>query len=206
MIRHLSDFYSQRSKQMEASADVETLMTSHGNVLTFEEMEMIRSDILNIVTPSWMTSIPSNLGSSRHGKLKADQWRVLGTTHLPFSLVRLWGLVEAGNNRSERCNKILHVTISLLSAILIASSRTTSQIHGNLYLQHMQAYIMGVKQLFPDYAFRPNHHMALHLHEYLLRYGPVHGWWTFPFERIIGMLQRIPTNGKIGMSHLCFSI
>ena len=181
---HLSDFYFQHSKQLEASAIVETL-TSHGDVLTFEEMEMIWLDILNIVTPSWMTSIPSNLESSCHGKLKADQWHVLGTTHLPFSLVCLWGLVEAGNNRSERCNKILHVTISLLSAILIASSHTTSQTHGDLYLQHMQAYIMGVKQLFPNYAFWLNHHMALHLHEYLLQYGPVHGGYS-PLRELLG--------------------
>jgi len=37
------------------------------------------------------------------------------------------------------------------------------------------------------------------LYEYLRRFGPVHGWWTFPFERLIGMLERIPTNFKIGM-------
>jgi hypothetical protein len=40
--------------------------------------------------------------------------------------------------------------------------------------------------------------MAMHLYEYLIRYGPVHAWWTFPFERVIGMLQRIPTNYKLG--------
>ena len=27
--------------------------------------------------------------------------------------------------------------------------------------------------------------MALHLPDYLLLYGPVHSWWTFPFERLI---------------------
>ena len=29
-------------------------------------------------------------------------------------------------------------------------------------------------------------------------YGPVHAWWTFPFERLIGLLQRIPTNFQNG--------
>ncbi|KAF8809397.1 hypothetical protein BYT27DRAFT_7254534 [Phlegmacium glaucopus] len=62
----------------------------------------------------------------------------------------------------------------------------------------MQAYFTGLKTLFPEYGFHPNHHLALHLHQYLLLFGPVHAWWTFPFERMIGMLQRIPTNGKIG--------
>ena len=151
-----------------------------------------------MVMPSWITSVPKDLGSPRHGKLKADQWRVLGTTYLPVSLVRLWAQVHEGDKRSDRCGKILNVTISLLSAVIIASSRVTSSSHANLYLQHMQAYLNGIHKLFPKYKFHPNHHMALHLHEYLTLFGPVHAWWTFPFERIIGMLQRIPTSGKIG--------
>ena len=40
--------------------------------------------------------------------------------------------------------------------------------------------------------------------EYLCRFGSVHSWWTFPFERIIGMLRPIPTNFKIGMSCALF--
>ena len=63
----------------------------------------------------------------------------------------------------------------------------------------MQAYLNNIKRLFPEYKLRPNHHMALHLHGYLRLFGPVHAWWTFPFERVIGMLQRTPHNSKIGM-------
>ncbi|KIJ09587.1 hypothetical protein PAXINDRAFT_87272, partial [Paxillus involutus ATCC 200175] len=43
-----------------------------------------------------------------------------------------------------------------------------------------------------------NHHASLHMNEFLLRYGPMHGWWMFPFERIIGTLQKTNTNHKIG--------
>jgi hypothetical protein len=151
-----------------------------------------------MITPSWLTSVPTNLGSPNHGKLKADQWRVLGSTFLPVSLVCLWSAVEVGNPRSERCSKILQVTMSLLSAVSIASSRVMSIAAADLYTQHMQSYLGGLKSLFPTYSFRPNHHMALHLREYLVFYGPVHAWWTFPFERMIGMLQRITTNYKPG--------
>jgi hypothetical protein len=175
----------------------------HGHVLVPEEMEEIWSDIRNMVTPSWITSVPKDLGSPRHGKPKADQWRVLGTTYLPVSLVRLWAKVHKGDKRSERCRKILDMTISLLSAVIIASSRVTSSSRADLYLQHMQAYLNGIHDLFPQYKFHPNHHMALHLHEYLTLYGPVHAWWTFPFERIIGMLQRISTSSKIGKTYYC---
>jgi Domain of unknown function (DUF4218) len=161
-------------------------------------MEQIHADIASTITPSWLASVPSNLGSASHGKLKADQWRVLASVYLPISLIRLWWSVELGNARSESCQKILDVTISLLSAVSIATSRVTSPRHADLYLQHMQAYLTGLKELFPDFKFVPNQHMALHLRDYILLYGPVHSWWAFPFERMIGILQRISTNYKEG--------
>jgi hypothetical protein len=167
-------------------------------VFTLEEMREVWSDIEAMVKPSWLTSLPAKLGSASHGKLKADQWRALGTTFLPVTLVRLWGCAT-NDSESEERKRILDVTMSLISAIIIASSRVTSARNADLYLQHLQAYISGVKALFPDYRFHPNHHMALHLHEYLRLYGPVHSWWAFPFERLIGILQRIPTNSKIGL-------
>lgn len=169
-------------------------------------MRQIRSDLSEISTPTWVTSVPSNLGSASHGKLKADQWRTLGITHLPLSLIRLWGLRNSDDPRSQKCKEILDVTISLISAVVLASSRKTSPSIATAYLIHMKAYMEGIKRLFPQYQFRPNHHMAMHLHEYLRRFGPVHSWWTFPFERLIGMLERIPTNFKIGMFDLAPSV
>ena len=171
-------------------------------------MAEIWSDLARISTPTWVTPIPLDLGSASHGKLKADQWRTLGITHLPLSLIRLWGFRESRDPRSQKCKELLDVTISLMSAVILASSRVTSPSIAAAYLTHMKSYMEGIKKLFPQYRFRPNHHMALHLHEYLCRFGPVHSWWTFPFERIIGMLQRIPTNFKIGRScplFLCLS-
>ena len=92
------------------------------HVLTKAEMDEICGDIVNMLQPSWLTSVTSNFGSASHGKLKADQWHVLGTTFLPVSLVCLWSVVEVGNPHSERCHKILDVTMSLLSAVTIACS------------------------------------------------------------------------------------
>lgn len=146
----------------------------------------------NIVTPSWVTPVPKNIGASGAGKIKADQWRILGTVHLPMTFAVLW------KESSEEKKKLLDTTLSLVSAILIACTHRTSPAHANAYLQYMQNYISGIKELFPKFQFLPNHHMALHLHEYLVQYGPVHSWWTFPFERLIGILQRIPSNGKHG--------
>lgn len=129
-----------------------------------------------------MTSVPSNLGDAAYGKLKADVWRTLGTVHLPLSLIVLWHKPIDGDPRSLCCKKILSVTLSLLCAVITASSHVTSPVHADAYLQHMTDYITGIKDLFPEYSLVPNHHMALHIAEYLRLFGPVHSWWTFPFE------------------------
>jgi hypothetical protein len=172
-----------------------------GAILTPEEMSELRSDIEHMYTPSWLTSVPINLGEPSHGKLKADQWRTLGTTYLPVLLIHLWDKLE-DDQRSQQCKKLLEITFSLISAVILASSRTTLQENAGLYLHHMQMYLNGLRDLFPRYRFLPNQHMALHLGEYLQFYGPVHSWWTFPFERLIGMLQRIPNNFHDGAFHL----
>ena len=199
-----ADHHNKRVEQTEYRDEGADTATRLGQVLTDEEMHQIWSDLARISTPTWVTPIPLDLGSASHGKLKADQWRTLGITHLLLSLMRLWGLRDSNDPRSQKCRELLDVTISLISAVILASSRVTSPSIAAAYLTHMKAYMEGIKKLFPQYRFRPNHHMALHLHEYLCRFGPVHSWWTFPFERIIGMLQRIPTNFKIGGSYALF--
>ena len=83
---------------------------------------MICGNIINTLWPSWLTSLPSEFISAGYGKLKADQWHVLGTIFLPVSLVCLWSVVEAGNPHSERCCQILDVTMLLLSAVVTACS------------------------------------------------------------------------------------
>lgn len=135
-------------------------------------MTELHSDIEQMVTPSWLASVPANLGQPSHGKLKSDQWRTLGTTYLPITLIRLWDqLNENDDSRSADCKKLLSITLSLVSAVIIASSRTTSSEKADLYLTYMQKYLSGLRELLPHYNFRPNHHMALHLSECIKLYG-----------------------------------
>ncbi|PIL27307.1 hypothetical protein GSI_10454 [Ganoderma sinense ZZ0214-1] len=52
--------------------------------------------------------------------------------------------------------------------------------------------------LYPGLDCESIHHMAFHIYDFLELFGPVHSWWAFPFERLIGQLQRLPTNHKFG--------
>ena len=90
-----------RLRQSETQQNVGfNTSTESGHVLQPKEVEEIRLDLDQLLTPTWMTSVPSNIGQSSHGKLKADQWRALGTTHLLLSLIRLWGFDTDGSPRS----------------------------------------------------------------------------------------------------------
>jgi hypothetical protein len=87
----------------------------------------------------------------------------------------------------------------LVQAVILATGRSVSREQIQQCLKHMQAYQEGVLELFPEkHRDKPNLHAALHLPQLLEKFGPVHAWWTYPFERIIGYLQNINTIMKIG--------
>ena len=98
-------------RSIEAETD-----TNLGHVFSPQDITTIRDNISRTVTPSWLTSIPSNLGAAAHGKLKADQWRVLGSVYLPLSLIALWASGPNNDISAHRRFRIMEVTLSLLSA------------------------------------------------------------------------------------------
>ena len=63
---------------------------------------------------------------------------------------------------------------------------------------HMAAFIAGLKQHFPGHLF-VTHHLAMHLPDFMELFSTVRHWWCFPVERLIGKLQRVPINHKIGV-------
>lgn len=169
---------------------------SGGWFLSKQEMQQIRADIVATTRPSWQTPPPSNLGSPGHGKLKADQWRTCIEFDIPVSLVRLASKSTEG--RDGRLTDMSHATMLLAIAVQWVSSRQTSEVHAKNYICHLIPYLEKIKARPGAGSLVPNHHSACHVHEFLLRFGPTQGWWMFPFERIIGMLQGINTNHRLG--------
>ena len=113
--------------------------------------------------------------------------------------MQLWLLdTEGSGERRQRRRKLAQSTILLATAIRWATSYRTSQEHVDQFMSCMQGYLNSLKELYPRMRFRPNHHASLHTGLFLLRFGPMPGWWMFPFERNIGILQKINTNYKLG--------
>ncbi|KAH7918137.1 hypothetical protein BV22DRAFT_986532, partial [Leucogyrophana mollusca] len=144
--------------------------------LSREELERLRGTLVLVTRPTWHCGPPLNLGEPGHGKLKADEWRSCIEFDLPVTLVELW----SGPNAKT------------------TDEAQTSTLHAQRYMDYMHAYLVGLRNLHMGIEFRSNHHFALHIGEFFVRFGPMHGWWMFPFERIIGILQQVNTNHKLG--------
>ncbi|EJD50001.1 hypothetical protein AURDEDRAFT_45885, partial [Auricularia subglabra TFB-10046 SS5] len=154
----------------------------------------VSTDIKRTILPDWLEPAPSNVGSSKHGKLSANHWRVFCAVHCVVSLIRLWGLLPLEN----RYYKALGNFIYLVKAVDLATRRSTSRERCQAYLKIITYYLRNLQTLYPSVSITPNHHLSTHLPEFLLRFGPPHSWWAFPFERYNGILQRFTTNDIIG--------
>lgn len=148
--------------------------------------------------PSWIGRVPSNLGSSQHGKLSADEWRTTCTVILVVSLTRQWG----NKPLESRERKMLVNFIDLVVATKLAMMRTLTLDRIDAFHNRMLKYLQGSRELYPVHGLRPNQHISLHLKPMLENFGPTHAWRCYVFERLNSMLQSIHTNSKAGEADL----
>jgi hypothetical protein len=45
---------------------------------------------------------------------------------------------------------------------------------------------------------KPNHHYSIHTPDFVRDFGPLHGFWTFLFERLNKVLKSYKTNNHSG--------
>jgi hypothetical protein len=163
-------------------------------------MKKIRQVIAEMDTPSWLSSVPHNFGDPAAGSLKADEWRTMATVYLPVALISLWGdnansgLPSSGSQFRD----VLDHTMNLVSAISLACMRTMTTSRMKAYKSCITAWVKDLRKLHPSINHRVNGHMAIHIYDFLCLFGPVRSWWCFPFERLIGQLQRLPHNHQFG--------
>jgi hypothetical protein len=163
-------------------------------------MHRIKDVIKNTAVPSWLNSVPYNYGEAVAGTVKADEWHNLSTIFLPLALISMWGdgTSHASPEEAAQLRQVLDHTMLLVSAIWLACMHTMTQARSAAYLRCMTEYIKQLTILHPHINCRPNHHMSLHLPHFLRLFGPVRSWWCFPFERLIGQIQRLLSNHKFG--------
>ena len=168
---------------------------------TIETLQHIKNVIADTTVPSWVGSVLQNFGDAAAGTLKADEWRTLGTIYLPLALISIWGQGTPHKSDYEgfQASQVLNHTMLLVSAVNIASKHSVSKSRSFDYLDQMSQYLSGLQVMHPDATFHPYHHLALHLPHFFQLFGPSRCFWTYPFERVIGQIQRLLSNHQIGM-------
>ncbi|KAJ3906770.1 hypothetical protein F5879DRAFT_987125 [Lentinula edodes] len=161
-------------------------------------LQMVQRSIRETVVPSWITRPPSDMGLQQAGTLKADHWRVLFNIHLPFSLICMWGKgsPSAVDNAAEM-TPVLETSMHLTCASILMTRNSLSPKTRDQFRSSLRDHILGLKQIFPGFML-PTHHLAFHIYDFMDGFSTVRNWWGFPFERLIGKVQRMPTNHKIG--------
>ncbi|KAF9252427.1 hypothetical protein L218DRAFT_1010502 [Marasmius fiardii PR-910] len=97
---------------------------------TPEILAHIQHVIKAVVTPAWLHSVPKNFGEPKAGSIKADEWRILSSLHLPLALVTLWGdddrCVPSNDDTEEGLLfRVLDHTMALFQATIICCWLTT---------------------------------------------------------------------------------
>ncbi|KZS90573.1 hypothetical protein SISNIDRAFT_415284 [Sistotremastrum niveocremeum HHB9708] len=181
-------------------SDVSDDVTPKGvkGILGSQTLAALWTDMAKTSLPSWITRAPSRVGSTKVGKLSADQWRVTCTIHLPITLIRLW----APQAKTSLAHRLLDNFLDLVYATRIVHSRTMTTQLAEEFRKYFHRYLVGLRDLFPEFSLTPYHHLCLHLPFFFEQFGPSHAWRCFAFERGNYVLQQIQTNGKFGKSDI----
>jgi len=133
-----------------------------------------RVDVM--VPPSKIGRIPRKIGAG-FASFTADEWK-----HwiLIYSLYALFELIP---DVHYKCWSTFVSACRLLCLPIITRAQI---IEGHLLLSD---FCCVFERLYGKESCTPNMHMALHLKECMLDFGPFSAFWCFPFERYNGTLE-----------------
>ena len=119
--------------------------------------------------PSWPGSVPHNFEEIPLGTIKAAEWRVLCTVHLPTALVSFYG-DGASHDTPEDASarrQILDHTMSLVSAVTLVCSWPMSSRRAQDYLKYLKRHCTRSDVIQPDWTSF-NLHGAIGRHAVIL--------------------------------------
>jgi len=133
-------------------------------------------------------------------------WMAFSSNSLQYLLITLVSLWGSSHHNQPELTTILNHTMDLVSVVYLACAQTMTPAHAASYHHCIASYVGKLKEVYPTLNAWPNHHAAFHIYDYLLLFGSVHAWWSFPFEHLIGILQCLPTNHQYGELQCSYTI
>lgn len=169
-----------------------------GGLLSKEDINLFRKRLHNVVLPKYVTKLPTNLGESSAGSLKAAQWHSLFAYAIPLIIPECY-VGKPDHLKKESTNgQILSNIGCLCRCTNIVSAKKVSEYEAKQFEISYRNYTESSKSIFKDLSIKPNHHYALHIPTQLRLWGPLCSVAEFAGERLIGVLQKIKTNGRLG--------
>ncbi|KAJ7738564.1 hypothetical protein B0H16DRAFT_91149 [Mycena metata] len=176
--------------------------SSRPKTISMPDLRFVQNVIANTTTPSWVYHVPRNFGEKGAGTPKADEWRLMSTIYLPIALTLLWA--EMTGDHTAHFSPLLDHSMAIFQAITIACRYTLSSARAMAYRVFLQQWLGDLHGLYPRMKTPrtvTNPHVALHIYDFMLLFGPVLSWWAFPTERLIGELGKVNSNDHLGGQH-----
>ncbi|EJU03312.1 hypothetical protein DACRYDRAFT_115499 [Dacryopinax primogenitus] len=157
---------------------------------TRREIDEIHDVLVTFEMPVWFARLPKQVGYPGGGSLTSDEWKCLlilyGPAAIPPILCKVGHPEMAAN----------YLTLAAALKIFMRREITESELlrAKELYAQFFQGFV----QIYGAENATPTMHWVTHMPEQIRRYGPIHGFWTFLFERLNKVLKNVPTNGHKG--------
>ena len=147
-------------------------------ILKASDFDKIQGRVDSVVPPPNIGRIPRKIGSG-FSAFTADEWK-----HwiLIYSMFALQGILP---ERDYSC-WFLFVRYCLQTCKLAVTKQEILNAH-----DLMVEFCTTFQQLYGTGACTPNLHMACHLKDSMLDYGPLPAFWCFSFERYNGILEGV---------------
>ena len=147
-------------------------------------LELIQRRINRFIVPTGVCRIRLKIESG-FSRLTADQWK---TWVLYFSLIALRDVVNS---------EILEIWRLYVMACRLLCTREISTENAKTGDKLLLQFCRHVESYFGKDCITPNMHYHCHIVECIEDYGPVQGFWCYPFERYNGLLGSTPNNNRL---------
>ncbi|KAG2191502.1 hypothetical protein INT47_010971 [Mucor saturninus] len=154
-------------------------------LITNRDLADMQQEADNMVLPPDMSTLKKKIGKD-FPFMKADEWK---SWCLVYSPVLLKDRLPRDNLDNWMCfvNACRYLSKPSISEDELAEAHFCLELFGQ-----------GCQNLYGADFISPNMHLHLHLHETIVNFGPVYGYWLFSFERYNGVLKNYTTNKRDG--------